>query len=73
MGGGFHRYATDVKWRVPHFEKMRYTQAILVRSYLRGFVLTGRAEYRKIVEMTLDYVRREMRDPTGGFYTSRRT
>ena len=70
IGGGFHRYATDARWRVPHFEKMLYNQALLVRAYLRGFVLTGKPAYRKAVTETLQFIRREMTGRSGGFHTS---
>ncbi len=70
VGGGFHRYATDTQWRIPHFEKMLYTQALLVRAYLRGYVLTGKPAYRRAVEETLEFVLREMRHPSGGFFTA---
>jgi hypothetical protein len=70
LGGGFHRYATDARWLVPHFEKMLYDNALLPRVYLRAYQLTGRPLYRRIVEETLDYVIREMTDPSGGFYST---
>lgn len=70
LGGGFHRYATDSYWLVPHFEKMLYDNALLSRLYLHAFLVTGRQEYRHIVEETLDYVLREMTSPNGGFYSS---
>jgi uncharacterized protein YyaL (SSP411 family) len=70
VGGGFHRYAVDDIWLVPHFEKMLYDNALLVRLYLRAFQVTGNPFYRRIVEETIDYVLREMTDPAGGFYSS---
>ena len=70
IGGGFHRYSTDTYWLVPHFEKMLYDNALLVRLYLHAFQITGKALYRRIVEETLDYVLREMTGPTGGFYSA---
>ncbi len=60
LGGGFHRYATDAHWLVPHFEKMLYDNALLARVYLHAWQVTGRPLYRRIVEETLDYVVREM-------------
>ena len=70
LGGGFHRYATDAHWLVPHFEKMLYDNAQLARVYLHAYQLTGEATYRRVVEEILDYVLREMTDPAGGFYST---
>jgi uncharacterized protein YyaL (SSP411 family) len=70
VGGGFHRYSTDERWLVPHFEKMLYDNALLVRVYLDAFRLTGNVLYRKIVEETVDFVARELRDAAGGFYST---
>jgi uncharacterized protein YyaL (SSP411 family) len=70
VGGGFHRYATDAHWAVPHFEKMLYDNALLSRLYLHAYQATGKPLYRHIAEETLDYVTREMTDPSGGFYSA---
>ncbi len=70
VGGGFARYSTDEKWLVPHFEKMLYNQALLVPVYMDAWLLTGKPLYRRIVEETLDFVRREMTDSRGGFHSS---
>ncbi|HZT60476.1 MAG TPA: thioredoxin domain-containing protein [Pyrinomonadaceae bacterium] len=70
LGGGFHRYSTDARWLVPHFEKMLYDNALLSRLYLHVYQLTGDAFYKRVVEETLDYVAREMRDPSGAFYST---
>ena len=70
IGGGFHRYAVDERWLVPHFEKMTYDSAQLARVYLHAWQVTGTPFYRTIVEETLDYVVREMTDPLGGFYST---
>ncbi len=70
LGGGFHRYATDGVWLVPHFEKMLYDNAQLARAYLHAWQLTGEPDFRRVTEETLDYVLREMTDPAGGFYAS---
>ncbi len=70
LGGGFHRYATDAVWLVPHFEKMLYDNAQLARLYLHAWQVTGDKSYRRIVTETLDYVIREMRDGSGGFYSA---
>ncbi len=70
IGGGFHRYSTDAFWLVPHFEKMLYDNALLVRLYLHAYQITGNPMYRRIVEETLEYVMREMTSPEGGFYSA---
>jgi uncharacterized protein YyaL (SSP411 family) len=70
LGGGFHRYSVDGQWLVPHFEKMLYDNAQLASLYLHGWLATGDDQYRRIVEETLDYVRREMTHPAGGFYSA---
>ena len=70
LGGGFHRYATDDRWLVPHFEKMLYDNAQLARLYLHAWQVTGDVVYRRVVTETLDYLVREMLDPAGGFYSA---
>jgi hypothetical protein len=70
LGGGFHRYATDGRWLVPHFEKMLYDNAQLVRVYTHAWQLTGRARYREVAGRTADYLLRELRHPDGGFFSS---
>ncbi len=70
LGGGFHRYSVDGQWLVPHFEKMLYDNAQLASLYLHAWLATGDALYRRIAEETLDYVRREMTHPEGGFYSA---
>jgi uncharacterized protein YyaL (SSP411 family) len=70
VGGGFHRYSTDDHWLVPHFEKMLYDNALLARVYVDAFRATGDALYKHIAEETLDFVVREMRDPSGAFYST---
>ena len=70
LGGGFHRYAVDAIWLVPHFEKMLYDNAQLAWVYLAAYQVTGKPFYRRIVEETLDYVLREMTHPDGGFYST---
>jgi uncharacterized protein len=67
VGGGFHRYAVDELWLVPHFEKMLYDNALLASVYLHAWAVTDEARYRRVVEETLDYLVREMRLPEGGF------
>jgi uncharacterized protein YyaL (SSP411 family) len=70
LGGGFHRYSTDERWLVPHFEKMLYDNALLAVAYLEGYQATGDALYRQVVEETLNYVLREMTSPEGPFYST---
>ncbi|HEX6718557.1 MAG TPA: thioredoxin domain-containing protein [Pyrinomonadaceae bacterium] len=70
LGGGFHRYSTDAKWLVPHFEKMLYDNALLARLYLHYFQVSEDQSARATVEGILDYVLREMTHPEGGFYST---
>ena len=70
IGGGFHRYATDAEWRVPHFEKMLYNQAHLARLYLRAYELTGDDRWRWVAEDIFRFVGREMTGPEGAFYSA---
>ncbi len=70
VGGGFHRYATDQKWRVPHFEKMLYDNALLAVAYLEGYQITGREDFARIAQEVLEYLDREMSAPGGGFYSA---
>ncbi len=70
LGGGFHRYSTDARWLVPHFEKMLYDNALLSRLYLHVYQQTKDDFYRRVAEETLDYIVREMWDGRGGFYST---
>jgi uncharacterized protein YyaL (SSP411 family) len=70
VGGGFHRYSTDARWRVPHFEKMLYNQADLVRVYARAYRLTGDERWRAVVEDVLAYATREMTSAEGAFFSA---
>ena len=70
LGGGFHRYSTDERWLVPHFEKMLYDNALLAQAYLEAFQATGNPEFARVTRETLDYVLREMTAPDGGFYST---
>ena len=70
LGGGFHRYATDRLWHVPHFEKMLYDQAQLAVAYVDAFQATGDPFFRDVAIDTLDYVLRDMRDTGGGFFSA---
>ncbi len=67
---GFHRYSTDEAWRVPHFEKMLYDQALLVIAYVETYQATGSAEAARTIRETLAYVTADLTDPEGGFYTA---
>jgi hypothetical protein len=70
IGGGFHRYSTDERWLVPHFEKMLYDNALLTSAYVEAWQATKEPEFRRVAEETLDYVLREMTDPAGPFYST---
>ncbi len=70
IGGGFSRYSTDNDWLVPHFEKMLYDNAQLIQVYLHAWQITREPLFRKVIEQTLGFVKREMCDPEGGFYSS---
>jgi uncharacterized protein YyaL (SSP411 family) len=70
LGGGFHRYSVDAVWLVPHFEKMLYDNAQLARIYLHIFQATKDEFYKRIAVETLEYIRREMTDQQGGFYST---
>ena len=68
VGAGFHRYAVDATWSIPHFEKMLYDQALLTEVYLDAYALTGRAEYAATAKDILGYVTTILSSPEGGFY-----
>jgi len=70
LGGGFHRYTVDDHWLIPHFEKMLYDNALLARTYMHAYQVTGNERYARICREILDYVRREMTSTEGGFYAS---
>ena len=70
VGGGFHRYSTDAQWLVPHFEKMLYDNAQLAVLYLEAWQHTGDAAHGRVAGEILDYVLREMRSSSGGFYSA---
>ncbi|MEK7850568.1 MAG: thioredoxin domain-containing protein, partial [Deltaproteobacteria bacterium] len=69
IGFGFHRYSTDSKWLLPHFEKMLYDQAMLAMAYTEAFQLTGKKEYRETAQEIFAYVLRDMTSPEGAFYS----
>jgi hypothetical protein len=70
LGGGFARYSVDAQWLVPHFEKMLYDNAQLASCYLAAFQATGEVRYAQVARETLDYLLRDLRDPSGGFHSS---
>jgi hypothetical protein len=70
IGFGFHRYSTDERWLLPHFEKMLYDQAINVMAYTEAYQITGKEEYRRTAAEALEYVLRDMTHPQGGFYSA---
>ena len=70
VGGGFHRYATDPHWRVPHFEKMLYDNAQLARVYLGAARVLGEPAFEEVARATLDWMLAEMQGPAGGFYSA---
>jgi uncharacterized protein YyaL (SSP411 family) len=70
LGGGFSRYSVDAIWLVPHFEKMLYDQALLARVYLHAWLVTGSPVYRQVLDETIGYVLRDLRDERGGFYSA---
>ena len=70
VGGGFSRYAVDVKWHVPHFEKMLYDNGQLVSLYAKAYAATKNELYKEVVIGTLNFVQEELLDSSGGFYSS---
>jgi uncharacterized protein len=70
IGGGFARYSTDQRWLVPHFEKMLYDNALLTQLYAELYQISGKEDYLRVVESTLEFVIREMTSPEGGFYSA---
>jgi uncharacterized protein YyaL (SSP411 family) len=70
IGFGFHRYSSDSKWLLPHFEKMLYDQAMLTIAYIEAFQATGKEEYAQTAQEVLGYVLRDMTHPDGGFYSA---
>jgi uncharacterized protein YyaL (SSP411 family) len=70
IGGGFHRYSVDYRWRVPHFEKMLYDNALLTSAYIDGWRATGDADFAAVARQVLAYVSREMTSPQGAFYSA---
>lgn len=70
VGGGFHRYATDENWMVPHFEKMLYDNALLASTYLEGYQATGNSDFARMARDILHYIKRDMTSPEGAFYSA---
>ena len=70
VGFGFHRYATDRTWLLPHFEKMLYDQALLVMAYVEAYLATGDRAFEQTAREVLSYVLRDMTAPEGGFYSA---
>lgn len=70
LGGGFHRYSTERTWTVPHFEKMLYDNGQLVELYSEAFQIDSKPVYKRVVAETIQFIRREMTSPGGGFYSA---
>lgn len=70
LEGGFHRYSTDFEWRVPHFEKMLYDQALIARAYLAAYRRTREEKYADTARAVLDFTLTRMQDDQGGFYSA---
>ncbi|NCO39748.1 MAG: hypothetical protein AUJ96_06345 [Armatimonadetes bacterium CG2_30_66_41] len=70
LGGGFHRYSTDARWFLPHFEKMLYDNAQLSKAYVEAFLLTGDRTYRRVAEAAYEWVLRDMTGKEGAFYSA---
>lgn len=70
IGGGFSRYSTDMEWKVPHFEKMLYDNALLIQLYAEAWTAKPIEEYKKVVEGSLRFCKRELRDSSGLFYSA---
>ncbi len=70
LAGGFARYSTDEEWLAPHFEKMLYDNALLVRAYTHAWQQQGDADYRQVVDETIAYVLNDLTHPDGGFFSA---
>ena len=70
LAGGFHRYSVDRFWHIPHFEKMLYDNAQLISVYAQAYELTGNQDYRRVVEETVQFLEREMRDESGAYWSA---
>ncbi len=70
LGGGFARYSTDAKWLAPHFEKMLYDNALIISSLCDAYMITKEERYIIIIEETIAFIERELKDATGGYYSA---
>lgn len=70
IGGGFSRYSVDSEWHVPHFEKMLYDNGQLLSLYANAYKISGKTEYARVIAQTIDWLEREMLDPSGGLYAA---
>ncbi|WP_331457663.1 thioredoxin domain-containing protein [Bacillus sp. AM 13(2015)] len=70
IGSGFSRYSTDEKWLVPHFEKMLYDNALLMEAYTEAYQLTSKPEYEKLVQRLIQFIKQDMMNPGGSFYSA---
>jgi uncharacterized protein YyaL (SSP411 family) len=70
LGGGFARYSTDEKWLAPHFEKMLYDNALLVINLCDAYYVTKKQRYKEVMEETIAFIERELKDPSGGYYSA---
>jgi uncharacterized protein YyaL (SSP411 family) len=70
VGGGFHRYSTDERWFLPHFEKMLYDNALLAQAYAQAYAVTRRERFARVAQATLEWIRRDLARPSGGYASS---
>jgi uncharacterized protein YyaL (SSP411 family) len=70
LGGGFHRYSTDTQWRIPHFEKMLYDQALITTAFTEAWLATRKPVYRQTAEAIIEYVTRDLTSPEGAFISA---
>ncbi|MBT8235438.1 MAG: thioredoxin domain-containing protein [Bacteroidia bacterium] len=70
LAGGFARYSVDMRWHVPHFEKMLYDNAQLLSVYSKGYALTKNSYYKQVVENTISFLQKDLKHPDGGYYAS---
>ncbi len=70
IGYGFHRYSTDPQWKLPHFEKMLYDQAMMVMAYSMTYEVREEDRFKRTAEETIEYVLRDLKSKNGGFYSS---
>ncbi|NND16830.1 MAG: thioredoxin domain-containing protein [Eudoraea sp.] len=70
LAGGFARYSVDMRWHVPHFEKMLYDNGQLISIYSMGYAITGNSYYKQVVQDTITFLSQDLKHPDGGFYSS---